>query len=309
MSKNLRGVVPPVCTPLTPEMEVDVPSLERLVDYLLAGGVEGLFILGSTSEVAFLPDRQRKVVLDTVVARAGGQVPVVAGAIDTSTLRVLEHIKVAEAAGVDGVVATGPFYLRTHPVEIDRHFRLLGERSATALFAYDVPVSVHSKLSTALVLSLAEDGVIAGIKDSSGDDGGLRKLALAARDTATLADFSVLTGAELTVDTAFRFGIDGVVPGLANVDPAGYVRLARACADGDWDAAAKEQERLIRLFDIVGCGDPARMGASSAGLGAFKAGLYLRGIIDHPVTALPQVPLNEAEINGVREVLIDTGLL
>ena len=72
----LTGVIPPVCTPLTPDFEVDTASLTRLVDHLLAGGVDGLFVLGSTSEVAFLTDAHRKVVLDTVVGHVAGQVPV-----------------------------------------------------------------------------------------------------------------------------------------------------------------------------------------------------------------------------------------
>ncbi|MCO5985300.1 dihydrodipicolinate synthase family protein, partial [Actinoallomurus spadix] len=76
------GVIPPVCTPLTPEREVDTASLTRLVDHLLEGGVHGLFVLGSSSEVAFLPDRHRRTVLDIVLGHVAGQVPVLAGVID-----------------------------------------------------------------------------------------------------------------------------------------------------------------------------------------------------------------------------------
>src|SRR5262249_59339396 len=80
----LTGVVPPVCTPLTPDHEVDTGSLVRLLDHLLDGGVDGLFVLGSTSEVAFLPDGHRRTVLDTVLGHVGGQVPVLAGGIATT---------------------------------------------------------------------------------------------------------------------------------------------------------------------------------------------------------------------------------
>ncbi len=79
-----------MCTPLTPEGEVDAGSLARLVDHLLAGGVDALFVLGSSSEVAYLTDAQRKVVLDTVVGHVGGQVPVLAGVIDMTAPRVLD---------------------------------------------------------------------------------------------------------------------------------------------------------------------------------------------------------------------------
>lgn len=305
----LRGVVPPVCTPLTPEFEVDVPSLERLIDFLLLGGVDGLFVLGSTSEVAYLPDRHRQRVLETAVSRVAGQVPVLAGVIDMTTLRVLDHAEAARKAGVDGIVVTAPFYTRTHPAEIELHFRTVAAGCDMPVYAYDLPVSVHSKLTTDLLLRLAVDEVIAGVKDSSGDDGGLRRLALAKRDIPALGGFSVLTGAELTVDTAFRMGADGVVPGLANVDPGGYARLYRHCRAGRWDAAAAEQERLFRLFRIVEAGDATRLGPSSAALGAFKAALHLRGVIDCPATAPPQIPLNATELAHVREIVAEAGLL
>ncbi|HJP73102.1 MAG TPA: dihydrodipicolinate synthase family protein [Pseudonocardiaceae bacterium] len=305
ITDNLRGVVPPVCTPLTPDLDVDVASLTRLVDFLLDAGVHGLFVLGSTSEVAFLPDGHRQRVVETVAGHVAGQVPVLAGAIDMTTLRVLDHARAAEKAGADGIVATAPFYTRTHPAEIDRHFRLLADGLDLPIYAYDLPVSVHIKLPAELVLDLAADRVLAGLKDSSGDDGALRTILLRARE---LTGFSVLTGSELTVDSALHMGAHGVVPGLGNVDPHGYVRLYQHCLAGDWDAAAREQDRLVELFGLVDAGDPNRIGRGSSALGAFKAALYLRGVIDCPVTAPPQLPLTDNEISLVRDRLVAAGL-
>ncbi|WP_185084688.1 dihydrodipicolinate synthase family protein [Nonomuraea muscovyensis] len=301
--RALRGVIPPVCTPMTPDHEVDAGSLTRLVDHLLAGGVDALFVLGSSSEVAYLPDAHRRVVLDTVVGHVAGQVPVLAGVIDMTTPRVLDHARSAVEAGVSGLVATAPFYTRTHPEEIRTHFRLIAARTGLPLYAYDLPVSVHTKLPAGLLLDLAAEGVLAGVKDSSGDDGGLREVIL-----GRTPGFSVLTGSEVTVDSALWMGADGVVPGLGNVDPHGYVRLAACAGRGEWEAARQEQERLVRLFEIVRVGG-ARMGGSSSGLGAFKAALYLRGVIAHPVTAPPQIPLTDDEIGSVGKHLAAAGLL
>jgi 4-hydroxy-tetrahydrodipicolinate synthase len=304
-TEPLRGVVPPVCTPLTPDLDVDVPSLTRLVDFLLDAGVHGLFVLGSTSEVAFLPDAHRQRVVDTVAGHVAGQVPVLAGAIDMTTSRVLDHARVAEKAGADGIVATAPFYARTHPAEIDRHFRLLATGVGLPVYAYDLPVSVHTKLPADVLLTLAADGVLAGLKDSSGDDGALRTILLRSRD---LPGFRVFTGSELTVDSALHMGAHGVVPGLGNVDPHGYVRLHDRCAAGDWAGAAREQNRLVELFDLVNAGDPNRMGRGSSALGAFKAALHLRGVIDCPITMPPQIPLADHEIDRVRAHLVAAGL-
>ncbi|MFE5815434.1 dihydrodipicolinate synthase family protein [Streptomyces sp. NPDC056479] len=305
----LTGVVPPVCTPLTPDREVDVPSLRRLIDHLTEGGVHGLFVLGSTSEVAYLTDRQRRVVVEAAVQHVGGRLPVLAGVIDMTTPRVVDHVREATEAGADAVVATAPFYARTHPAEIARHYRLIAAASPVPVVAYDLPSAVHTKLPADVVLDLAAEGVLAGLKDSSGDLAGFREVVMGVRNQPGLKDFSVLTGSELIVDAALAVGADGAVPGLANVDPAGYVRLDRLHRSGDLESARAEQERLCALFGMVTVGDPGRMGGSSSALGAFKAALYLRGVIDCPATAEPQVPLSSEEVERVGKFLAGAGLL
>ncbi|MEU5090207.1 dihydrodipicolinate synthase family protein [Streptomyces sp. NPDC021356] len=306
----LTGVVPPVCTPLTPEREVDVDSLLRLVDHLVAGGVHGLFVLGSTSEAAFLTDRQRRRVVEAVVRHVGGSLPVLAGAIDMTTARVLDHVSAVAAAGAQAVVVTAPFYARAaHPAEIARHYRCVAAASPVPVLAYDIPVSVPGRLPAALVLELAAEGVLAGLKDSSGELGGFREVVAGVREASGTAGFSVLTGSEQLVDAALALGADGAVPGLANVDPHGFVRLYRLARAGDWEGARTEQERLCALFGLTRAGDPARMGPGSSALGAFKAALHLRGVIDCPATAEPQVPLTAPEVDRVRAHLAAAGLL
>ncbi|MEV5318294.1 dihydrodipicolinate synthase family protein [Streptomyces sp. NPDC052687] len=305
----LTGVVPPVCTPLTPEREVDVESLHRLLDHLTAGGVHGLFVLGSTSEAAYLTDAQRRLVVAETVRHVAGRLPVLAGAIDMTTPRVLEHVAAVTAAGADAVVVTAPFYARTHPAEIARHYRAVAAASPVPVLAYDIPVAVHTKLPADLVLDLAADGVLAGLKDSSGDLAAFREVVTGARTRTGLTGFTVLTGSELIVDAALALGAHGAVPGLANVDPHGYVRLDRLCRAGDTERARTEQERLCALFGLVHAGDPARMGPGSSAIGAFKAALHLRGVIACPATADPQVPLSEDEVRRVGKFLSAAGLL
>lgn len=303
----LRGVIPPVITPLTPAGDVDTGSLRRLAEHLVGAGVHGLFLLGSSGEAAYLTDAQRLTALEAAVDAVAGRVPVLAGVIDTTTARVLDRAADAVRAGADALVATAPFYTRTHPVEVAGHFRRIREGAGLPLFAYDIPVAVHTKLPRDVVLELAADGTLAGLKDSSGDEGSLRRLLVDLR--ARTPDFSVLTGSELTVDGALLAGADGVVPGLGNVDAHGYVRLYEAARAGDWATARAEQDRLAALFALTDAGDPALMGASSSALGAFKAAARLLGLIDCAATAAPQVPLDEAAVARVRARLTGTGLL
>ncbi|MFG2539856.1 dihydrodipicolinate synthase family protein [Streptomyces sp. NPDC048511] len=299
------GVIPPVVTPLTADGELDRASLERVVGHLLHGGVSGLFALGSSGETAYLTPAQQDEVIKVITSASAGQVPVLVGAIETTTNRAIERARAAAGLGADAVVATAPFYTRTHATEIDRHFRDIAAAVDVPLLAYDVPVCVHSKLDPELLLPLAADGVLAGVKDSSGDDGSFRRLAIAARE---LTGFSVLTGHELVVDAMMLSGADGSVPGLGNVDPHGYVRLHEAAVRGDWAAARAEQDRLVGLFDIVTAAAPGTASATAAGLGAFKTALMLRGVIATNVMSPPMRRLDEGETAAIAAYLDRAGL-
>ncbi len=299
------GVIPPVVTPLTADGELDRPSLERVVGHLVDAGVSGLFALGSSGETAYLTHGQQDQVIEVITAAAAGRVPVLVGAIETTTNRAIERANRAAELGADAVVVTAPFYTRTHDTEIDRHFRQVAAAVDVPLLAYDVPVCVHSKLAPELLLPLAADGVLAGVKDSSGDDGSFRRLVIGARE---LPGFSVLTGHELVVDAMMLGGADGSVPGLGNVDPHGYVRLHEAAVRGDWAGATAEQDRLVGLFDIIGAARPGTASATAAGLGAFKTALMLRGIIATNVMSPPMRPLDAEETATIARYLERAGL-
>ncbi|HVV14115.1 dihydrodipicolinate synthase family protein [Amycolatopsis sp.] len=298
-----HGVVPPVLTPLTPERELDVPSLERLVGFLLEAGVHGLFVTGSSGEAAYLPDDVRYRVLEVTAGVAAGQVPVLAGIIDTSTPRVVQHAYAAKAHGAQALVATAPFYAPTAPAEFPGHFQAIRAAVDLPLIAYDIPVSVHAKLAPELVAELAAAGTIDGLKDSSGDLDAVR----AVLELVDVPGFRVFTGSETMADVALFLGSQGLVPGLGNVDPHGYVRLYEAARRGDWAAAAEEQRRLRRLYTLITVGG-SRMGRYSSAIGAFKEALVAQGILAHGTTSVPMIPLDGAERAAVRARLAEAGL-
>ena len=107
---NLSGVIPPVIVPLNDDRSFDRESYVTHLERLIASGVHGLFILGSSGEVAFSTRERRQEILEATMSIVDGRLPVLAGVVDTQTERVLEHVRDAEAAGVDGLVATAPFY-------------------------------------------------------------------------------------------------------------------------------------------------------------------------------------------------------
>ncbi|MER8701462.1 dihydrodipicolinate synthase family protein [Mesorhizobium sp. M1273] len=299
------GVVPPVVTPLNADFSIDVPSFTRTIENLLDGGVHGLFVLGSTSEVVFHDEAGRRAVLEHAVKVNNGRVPIFAGVIDPTTDRVINHARIARSAGADAIVVTAPFYTRTSQPEIGDHFRYIKDALDIPVIAYDIPVCVHVKLERKTTVGLAREGAIAGIKDSSGDDGNLRYVL---KDMADDPGFFGMTGSEILVDSVLAMGAHGVVPGLANVDPHGYVRLWKLTQAGQHAEARVEQERLLKLFEIVWI-SLGRTSAGSAGVGAFKAAMKSLGIIASNTMARPQRSLNDEETAKIDMILRDVGLL
>jgi 4-hydroxy-tetrahydrodipicolinate synthase len=174
--------------------------------------------------------------------------------------------------------------------------------------AYDLPTVVGTKIERPTVLKMAQEGLIVGMKDSSGDQDGFRSLLVEMRQ---VPGFLTFTGSEFLVDAVLIMGATGAVPGLCNVDPAAYVRLYNAVRAGDLVAAQAEQERLIRLFQIIYAGTlhPGRMGFSASAIGGFKTAVMLRGIFEsNPVTA-PLTVYQADEVERVRAVLQELDLL
>lgn len=299
------GVVPPVVTPLNADFTVDYPSFTRVLENMIEASVHGLFVLGSTSEVVFHDSETRQAIIEHAIKVTNGRVPVLVGTIDPTTDRVIRHARIAKAAGADAVVVTAPFYTRTNQAETADHFRYIKDAVDLPVIAYDIPVCVGLKLERKTTVTLAQEGAIVGLKDSSGDDGNLRYVL---SDMKGDAQFFGMTGSEIVVDSALAMGAHGVVPGLANVDPHGYVKLWNLVQAGDLAGARAEQERLCKLFEIVWI-STARTSAGSAGVGAFKTAMRQLGIIAGNTMARPQRHLNAEETGKVDAILKSVGLL
>lgn len=307
MSSNVpfSGVVPPVVTPDTPDHQLDVVSFERSINRLIEAGVDGLFFLGSSGEVVFATDERRDQLVREAVRIVNHRVPVLVGIIDTETERVLEHGRRALALGADALVATAPFYALGGPADVEEHFRILHQELDAPLFAYDIPVCVHTKLSWKMLARLGAEGVLAGVKDSSGDDVSFRYLVQ--ENEKNGHPLTLLTGHEIVVDGALLSGADGSVPGLANVEPEGYVRMWKAAQTGNWAEVKREQDRLneiSHIFDVT-----TGVQGYGAGVGAFKCALNLMGIFDSDQMPRPVKPLDGQNREAIKQVLVANGLL
>lgn len=164
---------------------------------------------------------------------------------------------------------------------------------------------MHTKLPWKLLAKLGAEGVLAGVKDSSGDDISFRYLC---QENEKLGHpMSLLTGHEIVVDGAYLSGADGSVPGLGNVDPEGYVRMWKAAEAGDWATVKAEQDKLNELSHIFDCTDGVQ--GYGAGVGAFKTALQLMGVFESNQMLRPVKALSGANVEAIRNVLVECGLL
>jgi 4-hydroxy-tetrahydrodipicolinate synthase len=198
-----------------------------------------------------------------------------------------------------------PYYFRTTQAEVVAHFRRIHERVGLPIMAYDIPATVTIKLESATIQQLYNEGVIIGLKDSSGAIDALRNTLVRLRGT----DFRAFTGSELIVDLCLRMGAHGSVPGVANVFPSEYVRLFDLTQAQRWDEAAQLQDRLLLCFyELIAQGDP-RYSVMSSAVGGFKSGLKQKGVIRSTRVAEPLQSFSLVEEQRVAEVMRRHGFL
>ncbi|WP_108398598.1 dihydrodipicolinate synthase family protein [Devosia submarina] len=296
---SFHGIIPPVITPINEDGSVNFDDLASVVEYLITSGVHGIFALGSTGQVAYLSEETRIAVVKAISTTAAGRVPVIAGAMEVSAPGVVRTARAMIEAGADAIVTTAPLYTINDEAEIAEHFRMIRAGIDAPLFAYDIPVRAHKKLSPKLLVQLGREGVIVGVKDSSGDDVGFRRLIAMNREACY--PLALFTGHEVVVDAMAMIGADGAVPGLANVDAAAYVRLWNAAKAGDMKTAMEEQEYLNRLFEIVFVAT-GRSG-DAAGVGAFKAAMGVKGLLSSASLTAPLKPLDAATLEAIGKIV------
>ena len=242
---DLAGVIPPMLTPLTATEEVDHPAVQRLVDFLIAGGVHGLFILGSLGEGAYLRSAVKRELAEITVRAAAGRVPVIAGVLETSTARVVEDMKRLALPGIAAYVVTTPYYYGGFGAgDLREHFRRVAEATDRPILAYNIPVNTHVTMKAELMLQLAGIPNIVGVKDSGGDWFEDQLLLLRQRP----AGFRVFQGNQTYSGVSLLAGADGLVPGHANVCPELLVEMYAAAQRQDAAAVWAAQARLNDLM-------------------------------------------------------------
>ena len=298
--EKFYGVIPPMVTPLAEDGGLDVEGVSRLVEHILAGGVHGLFLLGTTGEATDLPYAVRRELVQRVCGQVDGRVPVLVGITDTVIDESLRLAEYAADCGANALVAAPPYYFAAGQPELVDYYLNLADRLPLPLFLYNMPAQVKVSIDVQTVVELAKHPNIIGLKDSSGNIGYFNACRYAMRDRQ---DFRIFIGPEEAMGEVVLMGAAGGVAGGANLFPRTFVDLYDAATAKDVDKVRSLQERIMHVSSLIyGVGHH-----NSSFVKGVKCALSLMGICSGTLAA-PREPFNASDRAIVRERLVELGV-
>jgi len=286
---QLRGIIPPIVTPMRSNEEVDLPRMCELIDRLLAAGVHGIFVLGTTGEFYALDADEKRQVISTAVRHVNKRVPVFAGTGAETTRETVRITRIAEEEGADAVAVITPYFVQPSQAEMIDHFRRVAESTKLPVLLYHNPgMAGGVRMEVGTVAQLAQVPNIIGMKDSAGD---LQTLIEFIR--ATPPTFTVFQGRDTLIEPALQFGAKGAVPGCSNIVPKLCVSIYEAHVRGDHAGARAAQLKL----------SPVRIaGAAGTAPGGIKAAMNALGVACGPNRS-PIAPLSPDQRQKILDVL------
>jgi 4-hydroxy-tetrahydrodipicolinate synthase len=293
---KLTGVLVALASPLQENGSPDEAAIDRLVEHVLSGGVSGLLPLGSTGEASSLDESARRKVLARVVKAAALRVPVICGVAQTTISAARTEVEAAASLGADAALVVPPFYYPADQNTVLEFYRRVADASPLPILLYNIPQFTKVVAEPATVATLAREGTIAGIKDSSRDFEYFEGVLMASRE---LAKFRVFTGSDTMLLASLVAGGSGAICGAGNVAPRWVVQIYDDFGRQDIDAARAAQDKLYKLVVALRAGTFP---------GAIKAALHMQGVCE-PWLAPPVRKLDEHLTARLREQLDAWGLL
>lgn len=273
------GVVPAMATPLEADgYRVNQQALEQLIDFLIASGVSGLFIGGTTGEGILLAPSERRRLHESALAMVDGRVPSLIHVGANTTAASVELAEHAMSLGAEAIVAVTPHFYEVDDDSLLAYYQAIARAAPeTPLLAYDIPQLATNAISPQLLPRLAgQIPTFAGLKSSRPDAQIVRQFI-----DASAADALVLAGNERVALGLLALGADGLISGLATAVPEPFVGLTRALSAGDLSTAQRQQRAINQILDLLPAG---------ARIGALKSILQERGIAAGPAVPPRAMP-------------------
>jgi len=282
----LKGIIPPMITPLKSNDELDRQGVERLIEHIIGGGVHGLFLLGTNGEGPSLSYRIKKEFLKLSCEIINRRVPVLVGITDSAFSGAMEMAEYSKTVGADSVVVAPPFYFPATEAEMINYVEKLAAVTPLPFVLYNMPMHTKINLTIPTIRRAKELGCI-GVKDSSGDMANLYMLIDAFKDDK---NFAVFAGTELYLPDAVMGGAHGAVAGGANVFPKLFVDLYNAALAKDYETITYLKNQIIWLCNTMYVVSPSAARITIS----FKTALSIMGICSDEM-ALPLRKLEGAD--------------
>jgi 4-hydroxy-tetrahydrodipicolinate synthase len=287
------GSIVALVTPMTAEGAVDFAALERLVEWHVAEGTDGIVAVGTTGESATLDVDEHVAVIGRVVRAAAGRVPVLAGTGANSTSEAIELTRAGREAGADACLMVTPYYNKPPQEGLYRHFKAVAEAVDVPIVLYNVPGRTGCDMLPETVQRLAQIRNIVGLKEAKGEFGRVRELV-----GLRLPDFALLSGDDATACESILMGFRGDISVTANVAPRLMHQMCAEALAGDRAGAEAVDARLQPLHKNLFV-EPNPIPVKWALQAMHRIGSGIR---------LPLVPLDPAYHAVVREALRAAGV-
>ncbi len=245
----LRGVIPPLVTPLEHQDAVDHEGLEHLIEHVLAGGVHGLFLLGTTGEAPSLGHAVRHDLIRRACKQVAGRVPVLVGITDSSPAESIRLANYAADHGAKALVLAAPFYFPIQQADLLEYLRDIVPQLPLPVFIYNMPTHTKINFSAETVRQAMALPNVVGLKDSSAGAACFMQVKNFVRQERP--DFSLLIGPEEMLAESLPLGAHGGVCGGANVFPRLFVDLYDAVLAGNRATAAALQKQVLKLAETI----------------------------------------------------------
>jgi len=299
IGSKYHGAVVPMVTPVTAQGTLDELALNRLVDSLVAGRVEGIFVLGTTGEGAHVPRGQHKKLVGLTVKRAAGRTLVFVGLGD---MRQADMSLANEffGAGADAVVAHPPISEKVPVEKLQAWYKSLLDQLEGPLLIYNMPATTGVSIPLDAVEGLLGHPKLAGIKDSENNPHRVEELL---KRFGGKKDFSVFIGVGALMEKGLKLGADGIVPSVGNLIPEVCHDLCVAAQAADWNAAGLHYARMSAVAALYQKGRTL-----NESLAALKAAVHCRGLCA-PDVLPPLRSLPKTEVEKIRSQMAELHLL
>lgn len=291
---TFEGIIPPMLTPLLSDWKLDTEAVQKLVNHLIVGGVQGIFILGTTGESTSLSYQTRRELIEESAKHINGRVPLLVGITDTSIEESLDLAGLAFDQGAAAVVATPPFYFHLGQEELYEYYWDLADRSKLPVFLYNMPSMTKISMTVDTAVRLAKHPNIIGIKDSSANTVYFQNLKYA----ITREDFALFVGPEEIMAETVLMGGNGGVNGGANLFPKLYVQMYQAAKAHNFEKIKVLQKHILEIASLL-----YTVGKyNSSYLKGLKGAASLLGICNNYL-APPLRPFRQKEMTEVASYL------